>query len=75
LGISNIKRAVTHVEGSVGSLDLGSDVIARDNGRKAVIKLGKVEDVAAVMVQNLQGMGEGAGFGARVGIDGGQEVR
>jgi len=68
--VRNIEWAVTHVKGCVRSLGLGGDVIAWDNGRKAVSEFGKVKDVA-VAVQNLQGMGEGTGFGAGVDIDGG----
>ena len=66
--VRDVEWAVAHVEGGFGCLGLGGDVVAGDNGRKAVGEFSKVE-VRALAVQNLQGVGEGAGFGAGVGID------
>jgi len=54
--VHDVEWVVTHVEGGVGCLDLGSDVVARDNGGKAVGKFSKAK-VRALVVQNLQGRG------------------
>ena len=68
--VRDIERAVAHFEGGFGCLGLSGDVIAWDNEGKAVGQLSKVV-VSAVTVEDLQGVGEGTGFGASVGIDGG----
>ena len=68
--VRDVEWAIAHVEFGVGCLGLGGDVVAGDDGGKAIGEFSKVE-VGAVAVQNLQSVGEGAGFGAGVGIDGG----
>jgi len=54
--VRDVEWILAHVEGGVGCLYLGGDVIARDNGGKTVGKFSKVE-VRALAVQNLQGHG------------------
>jgi len=58
--VHDVQWVFAHVEGGVACFDLGmlefggGDVVARDNGGKAVGKFSKVK-VRALVVWNLQG--------------------
>jgi len=72
--VHDVQWVFAHVEGGVACFDLGmlefggGDVVARDNGGKAV---GKFSKVGLWWSGTCRVVSEGAGFGDGVGIDGG----